>query len=122
MLEDDGVKASTASDPLDVLSSACAFIAVMCKNRNRKNWTGYLRLKTELNRIEPNLKNPNRPALLDPHLIHGSLGPPEYPTQTASRLVRSFLRGSLVWQTDRQTDRPVRTRYSFGNNRRHLHT
>jgi len=32
MLEVDGVKASTASDPLDVLPAACAFIAVMVKN------------------------------------------------------------------------------------------
>jgi len=55
-----------------------------------------------------------------PHLIHGSLGlrPPESSTQTASQSVQPFLQGSLVWQTDRQTDRP---RYSLGNNRRHLH-
>jgi len=30
-----------------------------------------------------------------------------------------FLQGSLVWQTERQTDRP---RYSVGNNRPHLPT
>jgi len=41
---------------------------------------------------------------LDPHLIHGSLGPPESSNQTASRLVQPFLQGSLVWQTERQTD------------------
>jgi len=29
---------------------------------------------------------------LNPHLIHGSLGPPESSTQTASRSVQSFLR------------------------------
>jgi len=40
MLEVDDVKASTASDPLSVLPAACAFIAVMCKNRNRKNEPG----------------------------------------------------------------------------------
>jgi len=40
-------------------------------------------------------------------------------TQTAPRSVQPFLQGSLVWQTDRQTDRP---RYSVGNNRPHLRT
>jgi len=43
---------------------------------------------------------------LNPHLIHGSLGPPESSTQMASRSLQLFLRGSLVWQTDRQTDQP----------------
>jgi len=33
---------------------------------------------------------------LDPHLIHGSLGPPESTTKTAFRSVQSFLQGSLV--------------------------
>ena len=33
---------------------------------------------------------------LDPHLIHGSLVPPEFSTQKASRLVQPFLQGSLV--------------------------
>jgi len=46
MREVDGVKAYTASDPLDVLPTPCAFIVVMCENRNR-----YLRFK---NRIESN--------------------------------------------------------------------
>jgi len=54
-----------------------------------------------------------------PHLTDGSLGPPESSTQTASRSVQPFLQGSLVWQTDRPTDRP---RYSVGNNRLHLRT
>jgi len=45
-----------------------------------------------------------------PHLIHGSLGQPEYLVQTASRSVQPFLHGSLVWQTDR-------LRYSVCNNR-----
>jgi len=40
---------------------------------------------------------------LDPHLIHGSLGPPESSTQMASRSVQPLLQGPLVWQTDRQT-------------------
>jgi len=48
-----------------------------------------------------------------PHLIHGSLGPPESSTQTASQLLQAFSQGSLVWQTDRPTDRP---RYSVGKN------
>ena len=56
---------------------------------------------------------------LEPHLIHGSLHPPESSTQTASPSVESFSQGSILWQTDRQTDRP---RYSVGNNRPHLHT
>jgi len=40
-----------------------------------------------------------------PHLIHGSLSPPEPTTQKASRLVQPFLQGSVV--TDRQTVRPT---------------
>ena len=52
---------------------------------------------------------------LDPHLKHGSLGPPESSssTQMASRSVQPFLQSSLLWQTDRP-------RYSVGNNRPHL--
>jgi len=52
LLDVDGAKASTASDALDVLPTACAFIAVMCKKRNRKNRTVYLRLKTEPHRTK----------------------------------------------------------------------
>jgi len=40
---------------------------------------------------------------LDSHLIHGSLGPAEFSTQIAPRLVQPFLQGLLLWQTDRQT-------------------
>jgi len=40
---------------------------------------------------------------LNPHLIHGPLGPPKSSTQMTSRSVQPFLQGSLVWQTDRQT-------------------
>jgi len=43
---------------------------------------------------------------LDPHLIHGSPGPPKSSIQTAAQLVQPFLQGSLVWR-DRQTDRPT---------------
>ena len=50
-----------------------------------------------------------------PYLIHGSLGPPESSTQTASRSVQPFLQGSVVWQTNR----PL---YSVGNNRPRLCT
>jgi len=39
---------------------------------------------------------------LDPHLIHGSLGPPESSTQTASRSVQLFFAG-LTSVTDWQT-------------------
>ena len=42
---------------------------------------------------------------LDHHLINGSSGQPESSTQMASWSVQPFLQGSLVWQTDRQTDR-----------------
>jgi len=41
---------------------------------------------------------------LDTHLIHGSLGPPESTTQTASRSVQPFLQGSRSRQTHRPTD------------------
>jgi len=34
---------------------------------------------------------------LDPHLIHGSLGPPESTCQTASRSVQPFLHGCRTW-------------------------
>jgi len=54
---------------------------------------------------------------LDPHLTRGFLGPPESSTQTESWSVQPFLQSSLVWQTDRPTDRP---RYSVGNNRPHV--
>jgi len=43
-----------------------------------------------------------------PHLVHGSLGPPESSTETAYRSVQPFLQGSLVWQIDRP-------RYSVNN-------
>ena len=46
---------------------------------------------------------------LDPHLIHGSMDPPESSTQTASRSVQPFLQGSLVWQTDWLTDHATRS-------------
>ena len=42
---------------------------------------------------------------LDPYLIHGFLGLPESSTQMASWSVQPFLQGSLVWLTDRPTDR-----------------
>jgi len=51
-------------------------------------------------------------ADLDPHLIYGSLGPPESSTQTVSRSLQPFLQGSLVWQTDRPN-------YSVSNNKPH---
>jgi len=52
---------------------------------------------------------------LDPHLIHGSPGPPKSSTETASRSDQPFLQGLLAWQTDRP-------RCSVSNNRPHLHT
>ena len=65
------------------------------------------------NGLPLSLKLPLHMGDLDPHLIHGSLVPTEYSTQTASRSVQPLLYDSLVWQTDRQTDIP---RYSVGNN------
>jgi len=49
-----------------------------------------------------------------PHLIHDSLHQPESSTQVASGLVKPFLQGSLLRQTDWQTT------LSVGNNRLHL--
>jgi len=46
---------------------------------------------------------------LDTHLIHDSMGPSKPATQTASRSVQPFLQGSLLWQTDRQTDDATRS-------------
>ena len=43
-----------------------------------------------------------------PHLIHGSLGPPESKPQMTSRSVQPFLYSSRLWQNDRQTDRQTR--------------
>ena len=42
MHEVDGVKAYRDSDPLDVLPTARAFIAVMCENRKNQNWLSLL--------------------------------------------------------------------------------
>jgi len=39
------------------------------------------------------------------HLIHSSLGPLEFTSQTASRWVQPFLQGSRLLYADRQTDR-----------------
>jgi len=41
---------------------------------------------------------------LDSHLMHGFLGTPECWTQMTSRSVQPFLQGSLLSQTDWQTD------------------
>ena len=43
---------------------------------------------------------------LDSNLMHGSLGPHESLTQTASQ---PFLQGSLLWQTDRPADHATRS-------------
>jgi len=44
-----------------------------------------------------------------PHVIHGSLGPPEFWTQTTTRSLQSFLQSSPVWQTDKTTDHATRS-------------
>jgi len=44
-----------------------------------------------------------------PHLTHGSFGPPESTTQTASGSVQWFLHGSQLRQTDRLTDQPTQS-------------
>ena len=36
----------------------------------------------------------------EPHLIHGSLGPPKSVFQTATRSAKPFLQGSQMWPTD----------------------
>ena len=60
---------------------------------------------------------------IGPHLTHGSVDPLESSAQTSSKLVEPFLQGSLVYQTDRQTNwQTYRLRYSVGNNRPHLRT
>jgi len=41
------------------------------------------------------------------HVIRGSLGPPESGRQMATWSHQPFLHGSLVWQTDRATERPT---------------
>ena len=46
----------------------------------------------------------SQPDAHSPHLIRAPLGPAKSSTQMASRSVQPFLQGSLVWQTDRQTD------------------
>jgi len=46
---------------------------------------------------------------LNPHLIHGPLGPAKSSIQTASRSVQPFLQGSLVWQTEGRTDHAARS-------------
>jgi len=45
----------------------------------------------------------NWPFSSGPHLIHGSLGPPESTSQTASWSLHPFLHGSWSWQTDHAT-------------------
>ena len=45
------------------------------------------------------------PSKLPLPIEDGTIGPSESSTQTASRLVQPFLQGSLVWQTDRMTNR-----------------
>ena len=55
---------------------------------------------------------------VDPHLTHGSLGPPRQSiSQTASRSVQPFLQRSRWLQTDTQTDRP---RYAICSDSPHL--
>jgi len=49
---------------------------------------------------------------LDPHLIHGSLDPPESLVQTASRSVQSLLQGSQPSAALKPTWTPVRTEVS----------
>jgi len=51
MHEVDGVKAYTASDPLDVLPTACAFIAVMSENQKNRNWVLQIEIQAKSNGI-----------------------------------------------------------------------
>jgi len=43
----------------------------------------------------------------EPHVIRGSLGPPESGTEMATWSFQPFLQGWLVWQPDKATDRPT---------------
>jgi len=64
MCEVGSVKAYTPSDPLDVLPTVCAFIRTLrwcLKPKPKKPKQGTRAWKP--NRIEPNMKNPNRPSL-----------------------------------------------------------
>ena len=54
----------------------------------------------------PTSKLPFPMGDLDPHLIYGSLGPPKFSTQMASRSVKPFFAGLTTvtdWQTDHAT-------------------
>jgi len=55
----------------------------------------------------PTKKMPILPSNLHPRPIHGSLGPSNSASQTASRSVQPFSQGSRTWPTDRHTDRPT---------------
>jgi len=58
----------------------------------------------------PFLKNcPFTWCNLDPIFKHGFLSPPKSSTQTASRSVQPFLRGSLPWHTNGPTDHTTRS-------------
>ena len=70
-----------------------------------------------------NSKNCPFPWGSRPHPIHGSLSPPELPTQMASSSVHQLLHGSWTWSIDRQTDRQTdRLHYSVCSNRLHIVT
>jgi len=59
---------------------------------------------------------------LDPHLIHGSLGPLESSTVNPDGIsIGAAVFAGLTSVTDRQTDRQT-TYYSVGNNRPNLRT
>jgi len=60
MLEVDGVKVSTASDPLDVYPLHAPSLRWCAKTETEKTEPGTW--DTKPNRIEPNFKNPNRPS------------------------------------------------------------
>jgi len=54
------------------------------------------------------------------HLTRGSLGPAESSTQTASWSVQPFLQGSIVWQTDQQSNYATRS-VTMGRIYIHIH-
>jgi len=60
MLEVDGVKASTASDLMNVLP-CCMRLHCGDVQKPKKNQTGYWRLKTEPNRTKFEKSEPNQP-------------------------------------------------------------
>jgi len=57
---------------------------------------------------------------LDPHLTHGSLGPPKSTLQSAFWSIQPFWQNSQTWPTDRQTNTQTDQATPVCSNRPHL--